>query len=63
MKNLPSALMWGGLALFLFPVALVCAALIVALAISSPTVGFIVLVLVASFVVRLIERKKKGSPE
>lgn len=41
MKNLPSALGWIGLTLFLLPVAVVCLALMVALIVTAPVAGLI----------------------
>jgi hypothetical protein len=41
MKNLPSALGWIGLTLFLLPVAVICLALMVALIVTAPVAGII----------------------
>lgn len=41
MKNLPAALGWLGLSLFLLPVALICLFIMVCLVIASPPAGII----------------------
>jgi multisubunit Na+/H+ antiporter MnhE subunit len=60
--SLAAALLWGGLALVLLPVALVCLFLMVALIVASPIAGVIFGAIVLA-IGRAVLGAKKGSPE
>jgi uncharacterized membrane protein len=63
MKNLSSALMWGGLALFLLPFAVICLALMVAIGIAFPPAGIALAVIVFVIAREAVVRRRASAAE
>lgn len=59
--NLSKGLGSLGCALILLPIAVVCGALIVALCLSSPTVGLIAVIVIAALIAGQIDKRRKKS--